>query len=109
VRWTGHHAPGSRGGAITGGNSAGEAGSEGREEHRRPMTFPSGKVGGSGAHRSGATPWRRWFGRGCLTAVEACGHQRRALMSSVDGEGDGGGELCTATERREKSASGGGR
>jgi hypothetical protein len=40
--------------------------------------------------------------------MEVRGHRWRALMSPVDGEGDGEGELCAATDGRRKSARGGG-
>jgi hypothetical protein len=110
VRWTGHHAPSSRGGLTTAGNSAGEAGIDNGEEHWWGKTFQLGKEGGGGAHRSGTTVWRWWFGqtRRHLMVVEARGRWRWAPTSPVDGEGDGGGELNAATKGRRKSAWGGG-
>jgi hypothetical protein len=55
----------------------------------------------------------RWSGESgeaqrCSTVVEARGRRRRAPMNHVDGEGDGEGELCAATEGRRKSTRVGG-
>jgi hypothetical protein len=87
-----------------------QLGWQGRKEYRWGKTFPLGKVGGGEAHRSGATPWRRWFDRARerFLGVEARGHRRRVPMIPADGEGDMGGELHATTEGRRESAHGGG-
>jgi hypothetical protein len=106
----GHRTPCGHGGVGGKGSPGVELWRGGWRRHRHVTGDPSGGVEAAWAHRGGSAPWRRQFNRAwqCLMTVEARGHQRHALTSPADGEGDGEGEPHAITEGRRKIARGGG-